>query len=49
MLHLQITLPPLCAVLNSTGGAQLFSSKQGETLVQPLNEDLKVSVDYTCR
>ena len=49
MLHLQIALPPSCAVLNSTGGAQLSSSKQGETLVQPLNENLNVSVDYTCR
>ena len=48
MLHLQITLPP-CAVLSSTGGVQLSRSKQGETLVQPLNEDLNVAVDYTCR
>jgi hypothetical protein len=48
MLHLQITLPPPCDVLNSTG-VQPFSSKQGGTLVQPLNEDLNVFVDYTCR
>ncbi len=49
MLHLQITLPPPCAVLSSTGGAQLSRSKQGAMLVQPLNEDLNVAVDYTCR
>jgi hypothetical protein len=48
MLHLQITLPP-CAVLSSTGGVSLSRKGQGEMLIQPLNEDLNVTVDYTCR
>lgn len=48
-LHLQIMLPPPCTVLSSTGGVQPSRSKQVETLVQSLNENLNVSVDYTCR
>ena len=48
MLQLHITLPS-CAVPGSTGGVDLSRNKQGEMLVQPLNENLNVAVNYTCR
>ena len=47
MLHLQVTLPSCAERINQLGGL-VSSSPQAMTLMQALNGDMNVGVDYTC-